>query len=170
MHNWFNFIQFCNNNNYCTIQPDKSFIEEVFFKGKHDGTLVCHMLQDPKVLGLNLDKDLKFVGLDLKYTLYWMCMFVARYHGLLSVLIVQLIHPSCFFFENSVTRRICPSPLTQFVFQLTPKRWIFFVGITTPSSTPFPLPHRYKHTTNTENKWKRQICLVRIYWKYYQHC
>ena len=32
MHNWFNFIKFCNNNNYCTTQPDKFFFSSAFLR------------------------------------------------------------------------------------------------------------------------------------------
>ena len=32
---------------------------------KHSGTLVCHLLQNLKVLGSNLDKDLKFIELEM---------------------------------------------------------------------------------------------------------
>ena len=33
--------------------------------GKHDGTLVCHLLQDLKVPYSNLDKDRQFIKLEM---------------------------------------------------------------------------------------------------------
>ena len=44
--------------------------------GKHGGTLVCHLLEDLKIPGSNLDKDEKFIELEIIFEIHIVCVYL----------------------------------------------------------------------------------------------